>query len=326
MSPSQKTLREKLYRPYQEFKSRPSKRLRPRLVKLGFLVGQSGRISAEDRKNLSRLQTLLEDLHNGSLIIDDIQDQSPLRRGLQSMHRIIGEPLAINCGNWIYFKSLQAVFRFEKKIQNKLLFLFINELYKGHQGQALDLGVLAWDLKQNQVAQYVKKSADLKTGTLIKMALFSGCYLSSKERSLSKVQKKNLAEFAVLFGSVLQLWNDLQFFKSNPKKNHSLENFEDFVQGRPTFFWSLLSQNLTPSEYQKICRDFQARQNNKQSLIRYLLSQTFINCLKKNQIENKGNKILDLKKNRIQKIALKLAQNHSQKNEITNLVQDLLRF
>jgi geranylgeranyl diphosphate synthase type 3 len=46
-------------------------------------------------------------LHNASLLIDDIQDNSKLRRGVPVAHHIYGVPLTINTANYIYFLAMQ---------------------------------------------------------------------------------------------------------------------------------------------------------------------------------------------------------------------------
>ena len=47
-------------------------------------------------------------LHNASLLIDDIQDNSKLRRGVPVAHNIYGVPLTINAANYIYFYSTHS--------------------------------------------------------------------------------------------------------------------------------------------------------------------------------------------------------------------------
>ena len=50
---------------------------------------------------------LIEMLHNASLLIDDIQDSSKLRRGSPVAHSIYGTPLTINAANYVYFLAMQ---------------------------------------------------------------------------------------------------------------------------------------------------------------------------------------------------------------------------
>jgi hypothetical protein len=46
---------------------------------------------------------MAELIHVGSLIVDDIQDGSDLRRGGPTVHKAYGVPLAINAGSSAYF-------------------------------------------------------------------------------------------------------------------------------------------------------------------------------------------------------------------------------
>lgn len=53
------------------------------------------------------IEDLVEMLHNASLLIDDIQDNSKLRRGSPVAHSIYGVPLTINAANYVYFLAMQ---------------------------------------------------------------------------------------------------------------------------------------------------------------------------------------------------------------------------
>ncbi|XP_063593816.1 terpene synthase-like [Penaeus indicus] len=48
-------------------------------------------------------------LHNASLLIDDIEDNSVLRRGIPVAHRIYGTAATINSANYVYFLGLEKV-------------------------------------------------------------------------------------------------------------------------------------------------------------------------------------------------------------------------
>ena len=49
------------------------------------------------------IKELIGELHNASLLIDDIEDDSTLRRGIPVAHSIYGVPTTINCANYVYF-------------------------------------------------------------------------------------------------------------------------------------------------------------------------------------------------------------------------------
>lgn len=46
-------------------------------------------------------------LHNASLLVDDIEDDSRLRRGVPSAHRVFGLPSTLNTANYVYFIGLE---------------------------------------------------------------------------------------------------------------------------------------------------------------------------------------------------------------------------
>jgi geranylgeranyl diphosphate synthase type 3 len=75
-------------------------------------------------------------LHTASLLVDDVEDNSELRRGLPVAHAIFGIPQTINSSNYIYFCALQEV----QKLQNpKAITIFAEELVNLHRGQGMDL-------------------------------------------------------------------------------------------------------------------------------------------------------------------------------------------
>ena len=102
-SASNRLLDEALNRPAEQFLSRCGKRIRASLVNESFRA--AGGIDEPCRE----IAEGIELLHAGSLIIDDIEDGSSLRRGEPTLHRQIGIPLALNTGNWMYFQALEKL-------------------------------------------------------------------------------------------------------------------------------------------------------------------------------------------------------------------------
>src|SRR5271156_856315 len=58
---------------------------------------------------VEKISDIAELLHNASLLIDDIQDGSHLRRGQPVAHAIYGTPQTINAANYAYFMALERV-------------------------------------------------------------------------------------------------------------------------------------------------------------------------------------------------------------------------
>jgi len=82
-----------------------------------------------------------EMMHVGSLIIDDVQDKSVIRRGGPAAHHIYGEAQAINSGTAAYFigEHLMDNVRVSDRQRLRLYQLFFEALRAGHAGQAIDL-------------------------------------------------------------------------------------------------------------------------------------------------------------------------------------------
>ena len=140
-----------LFSPTNLFLSNKGKNFRGTLIEIGFEFIRG--LTLDDKNNCSILSSALEVVHAGSLIIDDIQDNSKLRRGRPSLHETLGTPLAINAGNWLYFKTYEILKTLKISNEQKLaLYEAFNEtILTAHYGQALDLGTDLCSLKQDQI-------------------------------------------------------------------------------------------------------------------------------------------------------------------------------
>jgi len=85
---TERMLQQNLYLPADELKARPSKAIRSQLLCVGYSF-----VSPGSCQELAILGEAIEEVHRGSLIIDDIQDQSSLRRGGPCVHNLYGVPL-----------------------------------------------------------------------------------------------------------------------------------------------------------------------------------------------------------------------------------------
>lgn len=94
-----------------------------------------------DSRDFVHWLAMPELMHVGSLIVDDVQDRSEVRRGGPTVHKIYGEPLAINAGSSCYFMG-QHILQSSKvsdATKLRLYDLYFEALRAGHAGQAADL-------------------------------------------------------------------------------------------------------------------------------------------------------------------------------------------
>lgn len=97
-----------------------------------------------DSQPFMRWLAVPELLHVGSLIVDDVQDRSTVRRGGPACHLVYGEPLAINAGTAAYFlgQPLLHEVALPAATQVHVYNLYFEALRAAHAGQALDIAGL----------------------------------------------------------------------------------------------------------------------------------------------------------------------------------------
>jgi len=118
----------------------------------------------------------IEMFHNFTLIHDDIEDCSQLRRGKPCMHVKYGMPLAINAGDGLFMMVWKEALGIggarRDRAQRMLLSAFTSVL----EGQAMELGWHwkgKWDVSEREYLQMVRG----KTGALIAVSCEVGALL-----------------------------------------------------------------------------------------------------------------------------------------------------
>ncbi|QDS77398.1 farnesyltranstransferase [Venturia effusa] len=75
-------------------------------------------------------------LHTASLLVDDVEDSSLLRRGVPVAHSIFGVAQTINSANYVYFLALQQLSLLNNPAT---IHIYTEELLNLHRGQGMDL-------------------------------------------------------------------------------------------------------------------------------------------------------------------------------------------
>mmetsp|Transcript_25871 Transcript_25871/g.30614 ORF Transcript_25871/g.30614 Transcript_25871/m.30614 type:complete len:329 (+) Transcript_25871:72-1058(+) len=112
------------------------------------------------------IKEIITELHNASLLVDDIEDGSHLRRGIPVAHAIYGVPTTINTANYVYFMALEKCHELGN---SRAMNVFVTELLNLHKGQGQDI---LWrdHLTCPSETQYEQMVLD-KTGGLFRLAV-----------------------------------------------------------------------------------------------------------------------------------------------------------
>ncbi|HMP73899.1 MAG TPA: polyprenyl synthetase family protein [Kiritimatiellia bacterium] len=220
------------------FLSRPGKCFRARMVAMSWESMANGKPMPK------MLPALVELLHAGSLIVDDIQDDAVSRRGAPSLHRVYGTPLALNSGNWLYFwpSVLIRELPVDEACQLRLHRELAETMLSCHHGQALDLSQKVSSLAQGELGKVARLTAQLKTGRLIGFGAAMGAIAAGgDEASIGAFRR-----FGCEVGVGLQMLDDLGALRAESRREKARE---DLLHGRLTWPWILLSESMSVYEY-----------------------------------------------------------------------------
>jgi len=236
--------RHALVGPARELVARPGKRFRARLVELAWrMAGGCG-------ASPTTFAAVVELLHAGSLIVDDVEDEATVRRGAPALHLVVGTALAINTGNWLYCWPSQLVAQaglaphvelaVHREIQQCLV--------RCHHGQALDLGTRIGTLRRVDVPAVTAAIGRLKTGALLALAGRLGARAADADEEMVTA----LADFGLALGEGLQMLDDLGSLRTPAKAA------EDLGHGRCTWPWAWLAERADDTTWAHLTRQARA--------------------------------------------------------------------
>lgn len=224
---------------------RRGKRWRPIF---GILMGEALGKSSEHYEASACLAELV---HSGALIVDDIEDNSLLRRGEQTLHLKYGTDVALNAGNTLYF--LPYVELLTHKYLNEKQKLRIHEIWmktilEAHFGQTLDIywsrnmnmsNLTSW--MNDSIEEKILQMYDYKTAAGAKGLAEVAAVIAEVDADITKTVISFSRAFAVAF----QLIDDTHNFSDSPKWTKTCG--EDLYNGKLTYVIVKALRNLDTS-------------------------------------------------------------------------------
>ncbi|CAF0794817.1 unnamed protein product [Adineta steineri] len=121
---------DKILQPYNYLKSLPGKNIRTTLIHaLNYWFK-----APEDK--IIIIDDIIDKLYNASLLIDDIEDGSLIRRGAAAAHTVYEIPLTINAAEFTCCATIKKGFKFNHP---RAVFIIVHHLVELHNGQGLDI-------------------------------------------------------------------------------------------------------------------------------------------------------------------------------------------
>jgi geranylgeranyl diphosphate synthase type I len=122
-----------------------------------------------------------EIIHNATLIVDDVEDSSQLRRGKPCIHHIYGVDVAVNAGNALYYLPVYLLMQsVSGKTKQLLLEKYVEMMVKLSLGQTMDIVWHRGLVSEVSEEDYLQM-ASYKTGALSRFAVEIACISSGRE-------------------------------------------------------------------------------------------------------------------------------------------------
>ena len=204
-----------------EFISRGGKRIRPVLT-LASCSACGGR-----EEDALPFAVAIELFHNFTLIHDDIEDASPMRRGKPTIHMEYGIPIAINSGDALYSIVWSSLVR---KVEAQRLkgggMIMTRAFRRVAEGQGVELN---W---------YIGNRFDVSEGEYLAMAggktaalIGASCELGAYSAGATKEELAAMREFGEKIGLAFQIKDDVLNLTADPTK-YRKKIGEDIDEGK----------------------------------------------------------------------------------------------
>ncbi|MFH4973355.1 hypothetical protein AB6A40_000064 [Gnathostoma spinigerum] len=131
-----------------------------------------------DVQVVEEIKAIVEMLHDASLMIDDVEDNSVLRRGVPVTHNVFGVPRTINSANYVCWSALSRCLNLRSF---EAVNVFTSQMLELHRGQGKELywrDTVQCPSEEEYETMVVQKTGGLFLLTLRLMALFSEVQLN----------------------------------------------------------------------------------------------------------------------------------------------------
>jgi geranylgeranyl diphosphate synthase type II len=262
----QNRYRSVLYDLMLDYPLRQGKAFRPALC-IAACRALGGRL-----QDVLRTATVLELYHNAFLLHDDVEDGSLMRRGLPTLHRDYGVPIAVNVGDGLNALCLQPLLDNMETLglgkALRILQLIARMARESVEGQAVELDWVRraeWQLRDRDYFLMCYKKTCWYT-FIVPMQI--GAIIAGA----SSLQLLRLRRYAIFVGLSFQIQDDVLNLAAD-EGLYGKEIGGDLWEGKRTLMLLHMMRSVTPAEWEKARRLLELpREGKKASDIKYLFN------------------------------------------------------
>ncbi len=189
-----------------------------------------------------------EIIHHGTLLHDDIEDNSPVRRGSDAVHIKYGVDIALNLGDFMFYFPMIALIdskKLDRNTKSKVLEIYQREMLRLSIGQATDIAWHRAMVTPESVteSQYLEM-AYLKTGVLTGMASRIGAAITGADDKAIEA----LGRLGATLGVAFQLQDDILNVTESAVASNKGGRGEDITEGKITLLAIKTFEKASPKD------------------------------------------------------------------------------
>lgn len=241
-----------------DFLDRGGKRVRP------YLLLTTVEAFGGDYKSALDVAAGIEIFHNFTLVHDDIEDASEMRRGKPCLHITHGIPLAINAGDGMFAHVFKALKEAELTAQQKerIIGMFADAFIGVVDGQGYEIGWIEgnrWDITEKRYFEM----AGGKTGDLMAACTRIGAYLAGA----SEAEIEEMRRFGYEIGIAFQIQDDVLNLVGEEEK-YKKEIGGDVREGKRTLIVIKALEVLGAKEREELVSILMKKDNSQEEIQR----------------------------------------------------------
>jgi geranylgeranyl diphosphate synthase type I len=209
-----------------------------------------------------------EILHNGTIIVDDVEDEARMRRGETALHHRFGTDIALNAGNAMYFIPLKVIDRNAGKLDESQRLaayeMLTHELNRTHLGQGMDI---CWH-NQREITVDERRYYEMcacKTGCLASIVARLAAIVTDQPDAV----EGQLARYAEEMSIAFQISDDILDIENTLDKagDFGKEFGNDVREGKKTLMVIYTAENAPPEDVARLEEILWAEENTDEEIM-----------------------------------------------------------